>query len=68
MATSEKHFKVHENGTIFKCNFCDKHFGKLIYLNKHVKIMHEYAKTLKCEYCDESFSDKEYLERHVCKD
>lgn len=47
------------------CGHCEKNFGSLFALKRHVRIVHE-GKRYTCELCHENFTRKLKLDTHNC--
>jgi hypothetical protein len=50
---------------MFKCDQCDKSFGRKSHLQRHIKLIHQLLKPFKCENCDKSFGEKHNLHIHI---
>ena len=46
---------VHEGVKPYKCDKCEKSFGKRINLRKHVEQVHEKLRNFHCEICGKAF-------------
>ena len=66
---SRSHTQVDETSSKieFKCTFCGKCFGDLIYLNYHIRSFHEGPKNFKCETCFSEFHHPSQLKEHIIK-
>ena len=58
---------VHEGRKDFKCNICDKSFGRPVELKKHKKRRHDKNKNFICDKCGKGFPVKDSLKVHVEK-
>ena len=56
-------YYVHEGLKTYKCDSCDKTFGKIQHLKEHKKSVHE--KNHKCNLCGKAFGRPDYLRNHI---
>ena len=55
---SQKNSDINHEEKIFKCDICNKIFGKNYNLKQHIESVHG-EKTIKCHICPSSFTQKE---------
>ena len=54
--------EIVRNGSLYKCNICEKEFRQKSNLNTHFKGVHEKSKNQTCNICNASFRD---LNSHI---
>jgi len=58
-----QHQKTHTKP--YRCEVCDKRFGKLIQMKNHRLIKHENPNAFKCHVCSKTLRKKESLKNHL---
>ncbi|XP_070535136.1 zinc finger protein 85-like [Ptychodera flava] len=58
-----KQHRIHNKEALYKCDVCDKTFGRKESFDMHVR-GHKYEKPYPCEECGKVFKRKEHLEKH----
>ena len=64
-STGSKHNCDKQGIKNFSCELCDKSFGYISSLQRHITTVHEGIKNYSCDFCDESFGHKNDLQWHV---
>ena len=49
----------------YRCDKCEKSFGKMSTLKRHKEAIHDKIKKYKCDFCKADFSDKRWLKLHL---
>ena len=55
---------VHEKGRPFKCEICQRYYGRKGVLNTHQRTVHENKRPFNCGICQGCFGLKTDLKRH----
>jgi uncharacterized Zn-finger protein len=60
----KRHIQVHDEKKKYKCEFCDRSFGRSDHMRSHVRTVHQNIKPFKCQLCGNSFARPRQLRLH----